>query len=87
MAKVKLNITSDEDLLKQLDEYAEDNYTSKSAVVTQGVTQILMADKVAKSLSEIAVMMKVIADKGELDPDGMRKLQEFSALASLLAGK
>lgn len=42
MPKVKINITVDEDLLERIDQYAKENYISRSGLITLACTNYII---------------------------------------------
>lgn len=86
MAKVKINVTLDEDLMRRIDEYTEENYLSRSSLISLATTQFLSSAEVAKSIKEIAFSMRKIADTGVVDDEIRRSLEDFERLAKMLAG-
>ena len=69
MAKIKVNITLDEELMRRVDEYAEENYLNRSSLVSLATTQFLNAADVTKAIKEMAFAMRKIADNGEIDDE------------------
>lgn len=84
---MKINISVNDELLKRVDEYAERNYTNRSAVFAQGANAILLQDLIPYQLGQIAVAFKRIADNNAIDEESKKQLEEFSKLAELLGGK
>lgn len=84
MAKIKVNITLDEELMRRIDEYAEDNYLNRSSLVSLAVTQYLNAADVSKAIKEMAFAMRKIADTGEVDDETRKQLEDFERLTKML---
>lgn len=84
MAKLKVNITLDEELMRRIDEYAEDNYLNRSTLVSLAVTQYLNAADVSKAIKEMAFAMRKIADTGEVDDETRKQLEDFERLTKML---
>lgn len=82
----KLSISLDDKLLARVDEYAEHNYLTRSGCISQALAQMLTADEVARALSSLAVTMAKISENGTIDEQSRKELQEFSAVAALVAG-
>lgn len=74
---MKMTISMDDELNKKLEEYAERNYTSKSAVIAQGVRSILMTDTILQMFSDVSLAVKQVAEKNTLDDESKQKLDEF----------
>lgn len=84
MAKLKVNITLDEELMRRIEEYAEDNYLNRSTLVSLAVTQYLNAADVSKAIKEMAFAMRKIADTGEVDDETRKQLEDFERLTKML---
>lgn len=87
MAKIKVNITFDEELLARIDEHSDDNYMSRSGVVNLAVAQYLNAVQVQKAFVDMSVSMRKIADNNEVDAESMSQLEDFERLAKMLMEK
>lgn len=86
MAKIKVNITLDEELMRRVDEYAEENYLNRSSLVSLATTQFLNAADVTKAIRDMAFAMRKIADSGEIDEQTKRELEDFERLSRMLVG-
>lgn len=86
MAKVKVNVTLDEDLLRRIDDYADVNYLNRSSVVSLATTQFLNTADVSKAICDLAFSVRKIADTGTIDDDTRKKLEDFERLSRILSG-
>ncbi len=84
MAKVKVGITLDEDLLRRIDEYSDENYMNRSSLLSLAASQYLNSQDIIRAVKEMAFAMRKIADAGEVDAETMRQLEDFERLAKLL---
>ena len=75
MAKVKVNITMDDDLMRRIDEYADEAYTSRSGLITLACSQFLASAEVTKAIKSMALAMRKIADSGEIDDQSRKEMQ------------
>ena len=87
MAKVKVNVTIDEGLLERIDEYAEDNFITRSGLEQLAMSQFLTANEATKALVEIRLSLKKIAQSGSFSEDDLRQLQGLEQLAIMLSAK
>ena len=88
MAKcVKVQITVDSDLLARADNYADNNYTSRSGLIGIALRQYLDSQDLAQSIQRMSVAMQVIAEKGEIDEDVKKELDTFKALSEILSSR
>lgn len=82
----KVNISINDELLQRIDEYAEKNYTNRSAVFAQSANQFLLAQAVPQALGEIALAFNKISENNKIDEDSKKKLEDFMLLSRLLGG-
>ena len=85
MAKIQVSL--DDELLKRVDNYADDNYMSRSGLITLATTQFLNANEVTKAIISLNTSMQKIAETGKLDPETMEQLEDWQRLANLLTTK
>lgn len=86
MAKVKVNVTLDEDLLLRIDNYAEVNYLNRSSLVSLATTQFLNSSDVSKAIVDLAFAVRKIADTGSVDEETRKKIEDFERLSRILSG-
>ena len=82
---MKLTITMNDDLVKQMDQYAQDNFMSRSGAISSACNQMLLQSSVSKALQDLAVAMRKIADTGEIDDETKKTLVDVEAIARMLA--
>lgn len=87
MAKIKINITVDEDLLRRVDEYSEENYLNRSSLISLATTQFLNAADVTKAVKDMSICFRKIAERGTIDEETQRQLEDFERLARILTGR
>lgn len=87
MAKVKVNITLDEELISRIDGYADDNYMSRSSLISLACTQFLNSVDVTRAIQDMAFAMRKIADSGVIDDEARRQLEDFERISKMLMGK
>lgn len=84
---MKVQITLDDALMERVDAYADENYMSRSGLLSLAITQFLNASDVTKAIKEMAVCMRKIADTGTVDHDVMEQLEDFERLSKMLVMK
>lgn len=84
---MKVQITLDDELMKRVDAYADENYMSRSGLLSLAVTQYLNAAEVTKAIKEMAVCVRKIADNGTVDHETMEQLEDFERLSKMLVMK
>lgn len=87
MAKIKINITVDEDLLRRVDDYSEENYLNRSSLISLATTQFLNAADVTRAVKDMAVCIRTIAERGSIDDETQRQLEDFERLSRILTGR
>lgn len=80
----KITISLDDNLLKRVDNYADDNYLSRSGLISLSLTQYLNSADVTKAIKDMAFAMRKIADNGVVDEDTQRQLEDFERLSKML---
>ena len=87
MAKVKVNITVDEELMQRVDAYAEENYLNRSSLISLATTQFLNAADVTKAVKDMAFCMRKIAETGTLDDETKEQLEDLERFSRMLTGR
>lgn len=87
MSKVKVQITLEEELLEQVDNYCDKNYMNRSWLISQALVKVLNEQKVIDSLADISVSIKTVTESGELDDETRREFEKFEALCKMFVGK
>ena len=83
MPKIKINITIDENLLNDVDDYCDRNYLNRSALFSQSVLKTINEQKVIDSIKDVSSAVKTAVIKGAIDEDTQKKLEAFEALSSI----
>lgn len=87
MANVtKIGITINKELLARMEEYADNNYLSKSGLISIAVTQYLNAQEVYSLLNKLAVACDKIAADGNVDEETQKQLDDLSRVANVMLG-
>jgi len=85
MAKVQ--ITLDDKLLDRIDTYADENYMSRSGLVSLAATQFLNSADITRAVKDLSLAMRKIADTGTVDHETMEQLEDFERIAQYLTPK
>lgn len=83
MAKAKLQITMEEELLNSVDDYCDKNYMNRSWLISQALVQVLNQQKMIDALTNISIAMRNVSEKGEIDEDTKRQMEQFESLCKL----
>lgn len=81
---MKVQVSLDDELMKRLDSYADENYMSRSSLVSLACTQFLNAADVSRAVRELSLAMQKIAQTGDIDEDTRKQLDDFERLAKFL---
>lgn len=82
MAKVQISIN--DDLLKRIDNYAQDNYMTRSGIIGTAVTEYLNTREVLMLVKNVSLAIGKIADTGKVDNETMEKLDDFERATRIL---
>lgn len=84
---MKANITLDDKLMERIDNFADNNYMTRSGLISVAVTDYLNSKEMISAISDMALTMRKIADKGEVDLATLKKLEDFERLCSMFSVK
>ncbi len=84
---MKVQISIDDDLMRQVDEFADENYMNRSWLFSMAVTQYINQNAAFRAIQDLAVSMRKIADSGKIDNDTREELEDFERFAKMLVGK
>ena len=89
MAKSKVQITMDEELLLAVDDYCDKNYMNRSWLISQSLIQVLNQQKMIDSISNLSMALKTVAESGrsEIDDETRQQLEKFELMAKMFIGK
>lgn len=87
MAKIKVQITVEEDLLQRVESYADEHFTTRSGVFNLGAEQLLLQDEARKSLNALTDALQRIAASNKISEEDKRQIDSFSYLAATLNGR
>lgn len=87
MAKVKVNITLDEELLQRIESFADENYLTRSGLITLATSQYLIQAEASRAIVDLSLAMRKIAETGTITEDQLKELENFERFARMLSGK
>lgn len=87
MAKAKLQITMDEDLLREVDDYCDKNFMNRSWLISQALVQVLNQQKIIDSIANISIALKNVSEKGEIDDETKREMEQFESLCKMFISR
>lgn len=81
---MKVNVTLDDKLMERIDVYANENYMSRSGLISFACTQFLNQNDAIRSIKEMGYLMKKIADNGSVDEETMKQLEDIERVCSFI---
>lgn len=81
---MKVNVTLDDKLLSRLDTYADENYMSRSGLISLACTQYLNSADMVRVVKEMGVAINKIADMGGLDEDTQKQIEDLGRTMKFL---
>lgn len=84
---MKINVSMDDGLLQRVDDYADQMYMSRSGLISFACVQYLNQVELMRSIKELSVTMRKIADSGEIDDESKRMLEDFERISKLFTEK
>lgn len=84
---MKVGITLDDNLVRRIDVFADENYMSRSGLISLAVTQYLNSAEVTKAIRDMSLAIRKIADTGCIDDDTQKELEDFERLSRMLVGQ
>lgn len=84
---MKVQLSIDDDLMRQVDDFADENYMNRSWLFTLAVSQYINQNAAFKAIQDMSFSLRKIADNGKVDAETMRELEDFGRFAKMLIGK
>ena len=80
---MRVNMNMPENLVARLDEYAKENYSSRSSVMCQACDQFLTAQEAKKMFNQMTLLLKKITDTETIDEETKKQLDEFERICKM----
>lgn len=80
----KVNITINDELLKRIDEYADENYTSRSGLIGIGMAEYLNARETMALVKNLSLAIGKIAETGNVDNKTMEAIKDFERFTKMV---
>lgn len=84
---MKVQISIDDDLMRQVDDFADENYMNRSWLFSIAVTQYINQNAAFKAIQDMALSMRKIADTGKVDAETIEQLEDLERFAKFLVNK
>ena len=79
-----VQISVNEELLKKIDEYAKENFLSRSGFFSMLANNHFQALEVTKSLKDLSLSIRQVAQNNEIDEETAKKLEDFERLTRMI---
>lgn len=83
----KINISINDELLERIDKFTENNYLSRSGLISLACNQYLITMEAQAMFRSMNVAFQKIADTGVIDEETRRELDEVMRVCNALQGK
>lgn len=83
----KVNISINDDLLSRLDNFADENYTSRSGLITTALTEYLNSREMILLVKNLSLAIGKVAESGEIDDETIKMMEDFNRATSILYKK
>ncbi len=87
MAKAKIQISLEEELLVAVDEYCDKNFMNRSWLISQSLVQVLNQQKIIDAMVNVSVAIKNATENGVLDDETIKEIQNFETLTKMFLAK
>ena len=83
MARTKVQLTMDDELLKEVDSFCEKNYISRSSLISQAVVQVVNQQKMIDAITNVSIAIRKAAETGVIDENTKKDLETFEVLSKI----
>lgn len=83
----KINVSIDDKLLERIDNFADENYMSRSGLISLACTQFISSNELISLIKEMAFNIRKIADTQKIDDEIMKQLENFEVMAKMMVGQ
>ena len=80
----KINISINDELLARVDNYADDNYTSRSGLITTASTEYLNARETVMLVKNLSLAIGKIAETGDVDEETLKMMEDFERATKII---
>ena len=81
--KITMNVS--DELLKRVDAFAKENYTTRTAIFTFAANQYLLQNDTRKYFEQVLALMKEVALRGTLNDEQQKILQQIQSVCDLMS--
>ena len=81
---MKINITMNDELLERLDNYAKEQFTTRSGLISLACTQYLNQQEALNLLRAMTSAMQRIAETGTVDEEAKQQVEDIQRIGKML---
>ena len=81
---MKINISINDDLLSKADSYAEQNFLSRSGLISLALTQFLNQYEMINTVKQLGALIESVSQASDLDDALRSQLDDFKRIYALL---
>ena len=81
---MKINISINDDLLSKADSYAEQNFLSRSGLISLALTQLLNQYEMINTVKQLGALIESVSQASDLDDSLRSQLDDFKRIYALL---
>jgi metal-responsive CopG/Arc/MetJ family transcriptional regulator len=80
----KINISINDELLTRIDKFSENNYLSRSGLISLACNQFLVTQEAQSMFRSISLAFNKIAEQGCVDEATQKELEDIMRLCAML---
>lgn len=84
---MKVQISINDELLERADNFADENYMSRSGLIAQALNQYLTQAEVAIAVKNMSLALRKIADTGQLNDETIKQFEDYERIAKMYSGQ
>lgn len=81
----KFNVSMDDKLLAEVDRLANEQYTTRSGIISQGMVQLVNANKMASAVNNLSISLAKIAASNKLDEKTEEELKTIQIYFDMIS--
>lgn len=83
---MRLSISIKDELVERMDNYADENFMSRSGFISLACTQYLNSQELVGLMRDMSKTLNRIADAGKIDHETAEELERIEDIVSMLSG-
>lgn len=83
---MKINVSLDDRLAKRMDDYAEENYMTRSGLMSIALTQYLNTQEMISVIKNMSMSLAKIADSKMVTEEDKAEIEGYASMLQKMAG-